>query len=203
METKDNASLDCTRCAAVLVELGDKQGYEQFRRDIIKRFAGTPDPLSAERTVKNCLLLPADQDVLASLGPFVDIAEKSIRRRPAVSMSDSWRSSSVAIIEYRREHWNEAIEWCKRSLNFEDNNNARAAMVHAILAMSFYQARQLEEAQAELDKSRQVIGEKFKKGIDAGNGTQGYWFDWIVDRIFQREAEALIEGQNSLPESLQ
>ncbi len=202
VETKDNSSLDCTRSAVVLLELGDRQGYEQFRQDILKRFAGTPDPLSAERAVKNCLFLPANGDVLAALAPFTEIAKKSIKRKPATSVGDSWRCTSAAIFEYRREHWNEAVEWCKYTLNFDDNNNARVAMTHAILAMAHYQARQLEDAQGELDKSRQLIDAKFKKSLDFGDGKQGYWFDWLGARIFLREAETLIEGQDPLLESL-
>jgi serine/threonine protein kinase len=200
VETKDNSSLDCTRYAVVLIELGDESGYEQFRRDVIKRFQGTPDPLSAERAVKNCLLLPTDDATLASLASFAEIAEKSIKGRPSSAMSDSWRGSSIAIIEYRRHHWSEAVEWSQRSLSFGDNNSSREAMLHAILAMSYYHSGQPDEAQIELDKSRVAVANKFKNGISGigfGDGKQGYWFDWMVDRILQREAEALIEGQNS------
>ncbi|HEY4414764.1 MAG TPA: serine/threonine protein kinase, partial [Verrucomicrobiae bacterium] len=204
METKDNSSLDCTRCAVVLIELGDGQGYEQFRHDIIKRFDGTPDPLSAERAVKNCLLLPADEATLARLAPFAEIAAKSIKGRPSTAMSDSWRGSSVAIIEFRRGHWNEAIEWSQRSMSFGDKNSSREAMLHAILAMSYYHCGQPDEAQMELDKNREAVGNKFKNGISGigfGDGKQGYWFDWMVNRILQKEAEELIEGQNSSPDS--
>ena len=154
---------------------------------IIKRFEGTPDPLSAERTVKNCLLLPADSEMLNALGAFKDIAEKSVRKRPPTTLGDSWRCTATAIYEYRSEHWSRSIQWCRYALNFDDNNNARVAMVHPILAMADYQSGQLEDAQMELEKSRQLISNKFKKGLDMGDGKQGYWFDWIAARIFLRE----------------
>jgi len=38
----------------------------------------TTDPLVAERTVKNSLLLPADETTLAALVPLAEIAAKSI-----------------------------------------------------------------------------------------------------------------------------
>jgi hypothetical protein len=201
VEMRGDSSLDCTRCVVVLVELDDKRTYEEMRRGIIKRFEGTPDPLSAERTVKNCLLLPADTEMLNALAAFKDIAEKSIRKRPPTSMGDSWRSTASAIYEYRSEYWSRSIEWCKYALNFDDNNNARVAMVHPILAMAYYQSGQMEDAQAELEKSRQLITNKFKKNLDLGDGKQGYWFDWIAARIFLREAEGLIAGQDSPLES--
>jgi tetratricopeptide (TPR) repeat protein len=198
VEMRGDSSLDCTRYAVVLVELGDKQQYEEMRRAMIKRFEGTPDPLSAERTVKNCLLLPADGEMLAALASFKDIAQKSIRKRPATGLWDSWRGSSSAIFEYRQEHWDQAIEWCRYSLNYDDNNNARAAMIHAILAMSYYHTAQLENAQSELNRSRQLINEKFKKKLEVGDGKNGFWFDWIAARIFLGEAESLIEGSDSV-----
>jgi len=194
---RGDSSLDCTRCVVVLVELNDKSTYDEMRRNIIRRFEGNPDPLSAERTVKNCLLLPADAEMLQALAPFTDIAEKSVHKRPPTNLGDSWRCTSSAIYEYRRENWSRSIEWCKYSLNFDDNNNARVAMVHAIRAMAHYQSGQLDDARVELEKSRQLVSNKFKKGLDIGEGKNGYWFDWIAARIFLREAEGLIEGQDS------
>ncbi|HXR07124.1 MAG TPA: serine/threonine-protein kinase, partial [Candidatus Acidoferrum sp.] len=78
METWDVATLDNSRCAVALVETGDKNAYEHFRRTAITRFADTSDPVVAERTVKNSLLLPADGKVLASLAPLAEIAAKSV-----------------------------------------------------------------------------------------------------------------------------
>jgi serine/threonine protein kinase len=201
VETRDNSSLDCTRYAVVLMEVGDREAYEQFCQDTIKRFSGTPDPLSAERTIKNCLFLSDDAESLASLAPFADILEKSIRKRPATSIWISWRDSSMALIEYRRANWNESIAWCKYALNFDDGDNARAAMVHAVLAMAYYQIQQLDDSHAELDKGRRLIRNKFSKTLDSGDGKLGYWFDWVAARIFLREAETLIEGMDAPLES--
>jgi len=139
--------------------------------------------------------------MLNELAAFKEIAEKSIKKKPATGIMDAWRCTSSAIYEYRRENWIQAAQFCKYSLNYDDHNNARVAMVHAVLAMAYYQSGQFEDGQAELDKSRQLVSDKFIKGLDIGDGKVGYWFDWIAARIFLREAETLIEGQDSPLES--
>jgi hypothetical protein len=44
-----------------------------------------------------------------------------------------------------------------------------------------------------------LIVAKFKAGLDAGDPKQGFWFDWILSRILEREAVADIEGPSPAP----
>jgi serine/threonine protein kinase len=192
-ETSDISTLDHTKCAVALIELRDKGAYESFCRESIKQFAGTTDPLVAERTFKNCLLLPADANLLASLAPLADVAAKSFSEN-SVSAKDlwmmSWRSMSLSLIEYRRGNYPAAIDWCNRCLAYGDDNPSRTATTHAILAMSCLQFGQTENARSELAQCRELIDNKFKAGLDLGDGGQGYWFDWVLGQILEREAIA-------------
>ncbi len=194
VETWDISTLDYSRYAVCAVESGDKDAYEKFRSAAVKHFAGTTDPLFAERTVKNCLLLPADDQLLAALAPLAETAAYSVNRRAAENdlWMVPWRCVSLALIEYRRGHFPLAIGWCRRCLKYGDDNPARVSTIRAILAMSLYQSRQPEDARIELTQSREVIENKLKLGLDLGNGTEGYWFDWVLGRILLREATALI-----------
>jgi tetratricopeptide (TPR) repeat protein len=204
-ETWDVSTLDYSRCGVAILAAGDLTQYEHFRQAAIKRFAHTTDPLIAERTVKNSLLLPADSAMMTALVPLADIAAKSISGTDAASGVEPWmvpwRCLSLALMEYRREHSAEAINWGRRCLNYGNDNPARVATAQAILAMSYFQLGQTEEAHSELTQSRDLIGKKTKDGFDPGNGTEGYWYDWLLGRILLREAEALIEGspQPALP----
>ncbi len=195
METLEIATLDHSRCAVVLVAGGDIAGYRHFRQASIKQFAKITDPLVAERTVKNCLLLPADEATLAALVPLAQIAAKSIaNNQPAAGSGDwmtPWRCVSLALMEYRRGHSSEAIDWGKRCLAYGNGSLARIATIRAILAMSYYQLGQRDEARSELAQSRQLIEDKFKAGLDEGDGN-GYWFDWLLGKILLKEASALI-----------
>ncbi len=196
MEVMEISTLDHTRCAVVLVAGDDTGGYKLFRLDTIKQFANTTDPVVAERTVKNCLLLPADETTMAALVPLAEIWKKSIANiQPATGTGDwmtPWGSVSLALMEYRQGHSPEAIDWCKRCLAFGNDNPARIATISAVLAMAHYQLGHLDEARFELAQSREIIENKFKTGLDQGDGN-GYWFDWLLGKILLHEASSLIE----------
>ena len=76
-----------------------------------------------------------------------------------------------------------------------DKTSAQAATLRIILAMSFYQSGQKDEARSQLARGREVVESKFKRGLDRGNGSLGSWYDWVFARILLREAGALIEGR--------
>lgn len=198
METWDVATLDNTRCAVALVVIGDKDGYRRFCQSAISHFANTSDPVVAERTVKNSLLLPAGEKVLAELAPLYDIAVKSIPNANSAADIEPWRGAfawrcvSLALMDYRQAHYTQAIGWAQRCLSYNNDSLARVATVHAILAMSYFQLGQPENAQAELTQSRELIDSKLHGGLDMGDGGAGYWFDWEAGRILQLEASALM-----------
>jgi len=95
-EKSEISTLDHTKCAVALVELGDRVAYANFCRDSISQFAGTADPIIAERTVKNSLLLQADAGLLAALTPLADVAAKSFLDDKA---NDSW------MMPWAAYHW--------------------------------------------------------------------------------------------------
>jgi hypothetical protein len=156
------------------------------------------DPIIAERTVKNCLLMPADESVLSALAPLADLAAKSFSDAGLLSGGEAWmapwRCLSLTLMDYRRGHFAGAVIWGTRCLSYGDDCPARVATVRTILAMSHHQLGQAGEARSELARSREMIENKYRDGLDAGNGTLGYWFDWELGRILLREAEATIAG---------
>jgi hypothetical protein len=196
--------LDDTRYAVTLVETGDKDGYERFRQGEIKHFGGTKDPIVAERTVKNSLLVPGDDSLLATLVPFAEIAAKSVsnpnspREQEPWGGAIAWRCVSLALMDYRRGHYADSVNWCKRCLGYGDDKQlARVATIHAIYAMSYYQLGQPENARAELAQSREIIESKFSDGADVGNGGHGFWFDWELGRVLEREAILVVGEQKA------
>jgi len=67
-------------------------------------------------------------------------------------------------------------------------NAPRAATAHVELALALYQNGQRDEALSELRQGRQSIQDTFSKDLEAGSGTQGFWFDWVFARILLQEA---------------
>jgi serine/threonine protein kinase len=196
-ETSDISTLDHTKCAVSLIELRDYSRYQRFCRESIKEFANTTDPLIAERTVKNSLLLPADASLLNSLIPMANVAAKSFpepgSRNDGSSWMFPWRCVSLTLWEYRRGNYQDAINWGNRCLSYGNDSPPRVATVYAIMALSDWQLGQVASARSELAQSRDLIDAKFKAGLDLGNGGLGYWFDWILARILEQEAIAAIE----------
>ena len=82
-EKLDPATLDYTKYAVVLAEMGDRPAYENFCRESIKQFGNTTDPTVAERIVKNSLLIPPSASLLAALSPFAEVTAKSVSTKAA------------------------------------------------------------------------------------------------------------------------
>ena len=200
-ETSDVSTLDHTKCAVTLLELHDSRRYEEFCHEAIKQFADTTDPLIAERTLKNSLLLPADASLLRSLAPLADVAAKSFRENPVpgAPWMFPWRCVSLALMEYRRGNFHDAIGWCNRCLAYGGDSPPRTATIHAILAMACHGLGQGENARSELALSRELIDNKFNARLTLGDGNQGYWFDWVLGQILEREAITDLEGVRPSP----
>ena len=196
LETWDTATLDCSRCAAALLELGDTNAYDRFRRAAIQYFGGTSDPLVAERTVKNALLLPADRSVMVSLAPLAEIAANSFNKPPGPgdSWMAPWRCVSLALIDYRRGRFSDSAGWANRCIAYGEDNPPRVATARAILAMADVRLGHADDARAELALSRAMIDARFQTSLDT-DGSKGFWFDWVLGRALLREAMATVEPE--------
>ena len=198
-ERPDPATLDYTKYTVILAELGDRRAYDEFCRASIKQFSGTASPVAAERTLKLCSLLPPDPGRIAELSPFAEATARSVAERTALTQADwpvFWRHLSLALFEYRRGDYAEALDHGARCLEFDalENVPPRAAGVHAIAAMCFARLGRDERARAELARSRALIDERAQTPFVAYDDSRGWWYDWFVARILAREAEAMIGG---------
>jgi serine/threonine protein kinase len=193
----DVSTLDFLAAGAALAEAGRGPDYERFRQKAIARFSGSSNPVSAERIVKICLLLPPDEKRVRSLAPLAATAIKPfsglIDNTEDESFRAAWRAISMALLEYRRGNAPQALDWCRQCLAYSDYNAPRIATAHVIRAMASYQLHQVAEAHTGLAQGREVIDSKFKGGLDQGNAAQGFWFDWVFARVLLREATDLIE----------
>jgi serine/threonine protein kinase len=69
----DVCTSDFLQGGSATAELGDSEGFEQFRRLAITRFANTTDPFVAERILRICLLEPANPNVIRALTPLAEV----------------------------------------------------------------------------------------------------------------------------------
>ena len=73
----DDVTLDYLRLGTALAESGKPNDYRTFCEQTISRFAGTTNPVVAERTIKISLLSPPDKEVLRDLEPFAGTASQA------------------------------------------------------------------------------------------------------------------------------
>ena len=200
-DQKDNSwaiTDDLLMAGPILIERGDWQGYEGFRRSAIARYAGITDPVFAERTLKISLLLPAEAPVMRLLEPLADVSANSLKGQetPGENMA-AWRCVSLALMAYRQGYTPTAKVWCQKCLSYPDNNLGRMATAHIIQAMSCSQLGETETARAELESGRKLVEAEFAGGLQPGDGAIGFWYDWLFARILLRETEALMEKPHS------
>jgi hypothetical protein len=74
-------------------------------------------------------------------------------------------------------------------------------MAHFVLAMSFYQTKQLTAAYSELSQGQELIRKNCPEAtgkISISGMTPDstvYWYDWVIAQILQREAVSMIQGR--------
>lgn len=190
----DSVSFQLMPAATVIVESGDTAGYERFRQILLNRFGDTSQPNVAEQIIKICLLTPAGTDTLDALRPPFDIVERASLEAYAnhTVSTNAWRSFSVGLMQYRRGNYESALTWIDRSLAFRDSNNARITTCHLVIAMARQRLGRTGEAAESLQAAERLIN-RYDESDDAGRRRlNGYWFDWINNRILLREARTVL-----------
>ncbi len=185
----DVTSLDYLELGPPLVELGDEEAFDQFRRDAMARFADSPGAFS-DRVLKITLLVPADAATLEALEPYAEITRQNSRE--AVEAGDSfrlaWSAIGLGLWDYRRGDYAEALRWGQVCLQAPDENGPRDATALAIMALAATKLGDEAAARAYLAQAAEVTTLKHRAPADRGTPVQGFWFDWSFARILQREA---------------
>ena len=198
----DDATRGLLCVAPTLVVAGDLDNYDRYVHETVAHFATTRNPIAAEHVIKMCVLLPCDESVLEVLQPLSDILKQSVIRRPTASgwenFLNAWRVWAIAIFEYRQGHYAEAAKWAQGNLASSDSSPARVAMDHIILAMALHHMGLADEARAELILGRQMVQAGLPEGlervVEIGDNMTGYWFDWVIARLWLTEAEELLQA---------
>ena len=116
---------DQLKLAAALLKAGDQHAYEQFRQGVVES-ASTNAP-TEESAIKIALVQPAASNLLHSIVRLAEIAEKKFPTpedmRPYPSRGGQW-SEALALLEYRRGSFSQALDWCMRCENYPLQNGA-------------------------------------------------------------------------------
>jgi hypothetical protein len=201
----DEFSMDYLSYAPVLLELGDKPGYERLRESAIAKMGGSNELIVAERILLACLLLPYEDEQLPTFDKWAQVD---------ITLNQGcWACAALALLEHRRGRYDEALNWCNKSLNTglepqlgvtpakrEGSNTPLTCAVraHIIRAMSYAELQQVETARAALANYPDMIESKFRGEFGMGTYESGFWKDWLIDRILLREALVLIKKSDQM-----
>jgi serine/threonine protein kinase len=185
----DVSTLDCLREGPAILESGDVRKFEQFRDEMIARYAGTSIAFG-DRIVKIALLAPGNDRLLASLRGYAEATKTSLAAADAAgdAFTAAWRSMSLALWEYRRGDYAKAADWATRCLNYAEANAPRMATAHLILSMADRRLGRVEEAESHLREGHDLIDSKYKAHPTRGTPVLGFWFDWEFARVLAKEA---------------
>jgi serine/threonine protein kinase len=172
--------------APLLVAQRDLTAYQQLCREMVARFAGTHDVLTADRVSKDCLILPssgADLDAVAAL------AETAVTKGKG-QQPYTFFLCSKALADYRQGQFQQAVARVSEIL--KDPFPYTQAEGRAVLTMAQFQLGKAEEARTALAGLERVVQEELPppKADDIGKD----WIDWIIAHALLDEARSLIEG---------
>ena len=196
LDNLETLSLDFQLYAPVMIEFGENSAYEDFRRSVVSRIGSTAGPLVADRISRMALLLPADDNLMGSLRGLPELI-MSGQNDPTWSLEGKcWGRLALAVFDYRRGSYSNAIEWCQQS--FQVKTTLRECQAQAILAMACHQLNRGAEARAAL-----ALGWKLEDGLSlSASGQQSdvpqfaiNFSDMLFARTLLREASSLIEGR--------
>jgi serine/threonine protein kinase len=183
--------------APVFLEAGDVPGYERLRDEALSRFGSTAALDVSEQLLKACLLLPAKPAMLDRLQALPCIKGRALTdkasNKPGALAEGAFAALSRAMLEYRQGHFSETIQWSLKCLSYPEANEARSAAAHALSALAAQRLGQPELARSELAQSGQLLSAPLAPDLFPRRPDPGYWFDWSIARILNREATSLIE----------
>jgi tetratricopeptide (TPR) repeat protein len=189
------SNLDTVPKAAVLLHIGDIQGYRRICSLALKRQGGWPDPPAD--TAMICLLTP---DAVEDKARIVELARESLRNTE--DYDGRWYYELVnALADYRAGEHTDALERLetisprptRHSMKRREPDGGTAA-VYAISALAHHQLGDRRSAESALARAKAVIEEKMPRPEQGRPFEYRNWENWLHALILCREAEAVVNG---------
>ena len=190
--TDVESTMDDNRTVALLAEQGWQEEYRAFRGSMIKRYAANDSPVVAHRVLRECLLMPAADEVMCALEPYARVIERSFEK--ADRTTQGWQAYALALWTYRQGDFEKSLYWCDRvdATPKKSYFPTKALSVMFIRVSALYQLGQDDEARHLLDQTRADMADFVRERSETSDVWEGYWFDWSCVRIHLREAEGVL-----------
>jgi tetratricopeptide (TPR) repeat protein len=212
--------------AAALVRSGQLEAYRELRRNAVRQFEHTTDPITAERIAQAYLILPSAETGLQTAAKMAEAAATTTTNHPCMT----WFRLTAGLAEYRRGHFSTAVVWVQQVLSESRNpvlspgwsesevdfRDAQALLAQlrrmhpldiaavdfnrdaeALLVLAMAQYQLKPTAPARATLARAVqIVDVIMSRLDSGSLGSG-WVDRVIAHALMREAKGLIAGSAS------
>jgi hypothetical protein len=184
-----------------LVEGGKLAEYDRFCEEVAVRGEKATDPASIAGLLKTTLLTPANEALLARLRPQAKklatiLTTPNHPKDPGV-YQDAFAALSLAMMAYRSGDFSGTLEWCAKGRAYPDKNEARSAAFDALAAMAAQRLGLTKRAWVEFAMAHVDLAGPFESAVEYPRGKgNGWWADWVIARILEREAEGLLSRTN-------
>jgi tetratricopeptide (TPR) repeat protein/tRNA A-37 threonylcarbamoyl transferase component Bud32 len=189
-----------------LLLAGQRDACQDVCGQMRTRFRDAKDAITADWLAQDCLMVAS---------PGRDLATEAAWAETAVTVGEGHFCTlhfqfCKGLLEYRRSHFESAVDWMQRVLLGTSSSNFYALTNYygetyswpglrvksrAILAMAQQQLNRTDEARSSLAKGLEVAGKELPK-LDCGD-LGACWADCVMAHSLLREAEALIQGEAS------
>jgi WD40 repeat protein len=171
---------------ALLVQMGELEGYRHYCAQVLAHFGGTNDPVVAGQMAKQCLISPEEG---IDLNAVAQLAETAVTKGKGHELFPSFEFTK-GLAEYRLGHFAGAADWAQKALA-APGVDYRDAQAWLVLAMARHQSGQDQEAHDALAKGSDIIETNLPK-LESGDLGTG-WGNWIICQALLKEARTLIE----------
>jgi hypothetical protein len=190
-------TLDCQAGGAVFAQRGDVAAYRSFCQVAIDIQADPANGDANGRVLKTCLLLPPDKDLMARLQPIA-AATEAWYADLSPNLANSWAAIPSGLWRYRSGDFAGAIACTSSAANPPARTvTALIPTAQLIHAMATFRSGDETAARRQLELARRAIPADFTLRV-LGDGSQGYWYDWLFARVLLKEAADLIEGSRPI-----
>jgi tetratricopeptide (TPR) repeat protein len=184
--------------AAPALAMGDRESYRRQGREMLKRFAATQDPPTADRAAKAYLLLP-------EVSKETELACQLADRANTLGKKHLYALCFIfgkGLADYRRGNLRSAIESLDSLLLQSALGSDFIAQSHLIMAMALHRKGEAKAARDHLAQGANLLKQHIpdpNRFSALSSNDSGYSHDWVITWLLHDEAKALIEGKKAEP----
>jgi len=177
------------KLTACLIQQGDLEAYRTHCSNLVARFGETTDPVEADRTVKDCSVLPGSGVSPSTLDRLANVAVAAGETHSGFP----WFLFAKGLVDYRNGRYAAAAATMQKVLDHGGSMLERDVGAWAVLAMARYRLHESDQARSALAQGAQLAETRLPK-FEKGERTE-WWVDWVFAHALLREARSLSEAE--------